>query len=94
MYKLLIHMDEEKILREGRYNLNEVLETVDKMAQKCILSKKEGVYFGEKENTHGFIMALLNTKWFMDNVAVWELYNIEKNSFEDIIATCRRKGAM
>lgn len=87
-------MDEEKILKEGRYDLNEVLETIDKMAQKCILSKNDGVYVGAKENTHGFIMGLLNIKWFMENVAVWELYNIEKNSFEDIIATCKRKGAI
>lgn len=92
MYKVYYKLDENKVNNEGIYSLSEMLNALDKMAQGCGLNKDDdGWYIGEVENSNAFIMALLNTKWFLNNVKEWFLWNLKKNVMEDALDTYNRK---
>lgn len=92
MYKIHCELNEDKINSEAIYSLSEMTQTLDKMAHACELKKDyDGWYIGEGENSNAFIMALLNTKWFLDNAKEWKLWNLKRNTMEDALDTYNRK---
>lgn len=86
VYKVYAKLDKDKVQREGKYSQENMIETLDNMALKCELIKDDdGWYVGKGENSNGFMMALLNTKWFLENCQEWLLGNVDKNIMEDAL---------
>ena len=104
MIKMQIIMDEEKILRENKYSLEKIYETLDRFfLDNLRLSKgDDGFYLGNGAKTDfanfGRAMWTFSKKaWFMENVATWLYFNSDDsddpNDFviEDFKEYCLRK---
>jgi hypothetical protein len=90
MIKMQIVMDEDKILREGKYSLCEIYETIDDyFVKKLKLVKAEDGFYissGIKSDFGNFGLAMwtLGKKdWFMDNVDTWLYFNSEDSDSSD-----------
>jgi len=73
MIKMRIKLDEEKIIREKKYSLNEIKNTLDKIfANAGGFLDDNGEYTNGTFESFGAILAVLkNSDWFMDNVIEW-----------------------
>lgn len=91
MLKMEIRMNDEKIKAENRYNLEKVYAIINQaFNQMGYFKKKSGentlVYYdnGEKRDYACFgklVIALKKQEWFMNNVAVWKLYeNVDESN--------------
>ena len=72
-------LDEEKILKEDKYDLNKMYEIIEEMANKCGLIKIDKNTYHCKGNEEdlarlgGFIVNhLVESDWFTLNVKEWE----------------------
>lgn len=86
-----IVLDEEKILKEGKYDLNDMYKTIDEMAENCKLIKKDKYTYyciGDKNDlAHlgNFIYGgLMEEIWFTKNVKEW-IWISEKEGNEELI---------
>ncbi|WP_297942279.1 hypothetical protein [uncultured Campylobacter sp.] len=81
-----IVLDEDKILREGKYNLAKVYQAIDRLARECNLVKKDKFTYLCKEDdeldfphlgkfTH---FGLMDQKWFMENLIEWTWLDSEE----------------
>jgi len=85
-------LDEEKILQEGKYNLEKIYEFIDALAKECDLVKlNKNTYLckGNKEDlarlgvfTHS---NLVKYEWFTLNLKKWNWLS-EKDGTIDLIA--------
>jgi len=82
MLKMQVIMDEEKIRREGKYDLKKVQSAIDDIfVNKCSLIKgADGFYIetGTSADLALFTTAigiLKRTQWFFNNVGTWLLYD-------------------
>jgi hypothetical protein len=105
--KMQIVMDDEKILSEGKYNLEKLLASLDDfMVAKLGLRKgDDGFYCGRgahSDYSHfGIAMTTLGKKtWFMDNVDTWLYYNSDDSDnpddfvIEDFKEFCQQRYQM
>jgi hypothetical protein len=90
MIKMQIVLDDEKIAREGKYNLEKLhLSLDDFLVSKLGFSKgPDGFYFGSgsrSDYSHfGVAMTTLGKKsWFMDNVDTWLYFNSDDSADPD-----------
>lgn len=110
MLKMMIRMDDDKITTEKKYHLDGIYSTINNTFLTVGLSHIEDgsgtlVYrdcgrardfslFGKIVNT------LKRQTWFMDNVAVWRLYDSDDSDSsenfneEDLLTHYREKQAM
>ena len=110
MLKMMIRMDDDKITTEKKYHLDGIYSTINNTFLTVGLSHIEDgsgalVYrdcgrardfslFGKIVNT------LKRQTWFMDNVAVWRLYDSDDSdrpedfNEEDLLTHYREKQAM
>ena len=78
MIKMLVVMDEEKILREDHWSLESMNETIKKIyADNGLKLGTDGYFVGnndEHDLANFFIVAnyLEDQEWFMENVKIWE----------------------
>lgn len=93
-----IILDEEKILREKKYNLAQMYEIIDEMALESGLVKINKHTYHCKGNEKDlaclgiFIQYnLMEAEWFVKNVAEW-IWISEREGDLDIIATERAKN--
>ena len=104
MIKMKIIMDEEKIIREKKYDLDKMLQSLDDfLVAKLGFAKTEnGFYLGKglrSDYSHfGIAMTTLGKKsWFMDNVDTWLYFNSEDSddpedfAIEDFKEFCLQK---
>lgn len=77
MMKMLIKFDEEKIEREGEYDLEKIEEFLNKeFSEMGIYKDEEGLYTNGNFVTFGsMIMALSKMDWFLDNATEWLWYD-------------------
>jgi virulence-associated protein VapD len=82
MIKMQILMDEKKILREKKYDINKIYAFLDEVfVSKCGLKKgTEGFYFetGTNDDLALFAKAiriLERQEWFLQNVDTWLLFD-------------------
>lgn len=71
-----IVMDEEKILRENIYSLEEIYKSIDELAEFSGMKKIDKYYYVSKNDTPSelgcFVWSNLEEReWFMDNVKEW-----------------------
>ena len=91
-------LDEEKILREDKYDLDKMYEIIEEMANKCGLIKiDKNTYHckGDREDlgrlgsfVHG---GLLECDWFTLNVKEWEWLSEKEGNTNLISANKARK---
>ncbi|MEG2814018.1 MAG: hypothetical protein RSA79_05390 [Oscillospiraceae bacterium] len=90
MLKVEIVMDEEKILAEGKYSLEDIYFTIDKAyAQKNLKKTDKGIYVGSGKDFCSFwniILGLKKQDWFMSNVKKWLWYNSDDSDDENDFA--------
>jgi len=104
MIKMQIIIDEKKVLREKKYSLAKIYETLDRffLENLCLKKGEDGFYLGSGAKTDfgnfGRAMWTLSKKsWFLDNVDTWLYFNSDDsddpNDFvvEDFKDYCLRK---
>ncbi|TLD80754.1 hypothetical protein LS70_008735 [Helicobacter sp. MIT 11-5569] len=86
-----IVLDEEKILREGKYNLEDMYKAIDEIAQDCKLIKKDKYTYhcmGDKNDLArlgNFVYGnLMEIAWFTKNIKEW-IWISEKEGNEELI---------
>lgn len=90
MIKQVIVLDEDKINREGKYDINKMWEAIDALfAEKELIKVEKGVYQSnpssmkdDEVNMGAIIVTLSEVDWFMNNVTVWQ--SLEENCVNDI----------
>ena len=100
MLKMLIELDENKLLTEKKYDLESIKQIIhDSCATRGIYMDNEGFYVGGTFGKFGgLILGLSKEEWFMENVSKWLWYNSDESNnpedfiIEDIQATIRGKG--
>lgn len=75
-YGIKIVMDEEKIIREGKYTLEEIYKNIDDLAEFSRMKKIDKFYYVSKNDTPSdlgcFVWSNLEEQdWFIDNVKEW-----------------------
>ena len=77
MMKMLIKFDEQKVEREGKYDLEKMNKVIDKEFLDMGVTKDEnGVYVnGDFESFGSMIFALKKLDWFVENVSEWLWYD-------------------
>ena len=75
-YGIKIVMDEEKILREGKYTLEEIYKNIDDLAEFSRMKKIDKYYYVSKNDSPTdlgcFVWSNLEEQdWFIDNVKEW-----------------------
>ena len=104
MIKMQVIMDEEKILRDKKYDLTKIYETLDRffIDNLGLIKGEDGFYLGSGAKTDfgnfGRAMWTFGKKaWFLDNVAVWLYFNSDDSDnpddfvIEDFKDYCLRK---
>ncbi len=80
MIKVKIVLDEEKILREKKYDIEKMWDAIDgAFLSKNIMIEEKGWYYGTNHphdySNFGLVcLALEKEFWFMDNVIEWKYY--------------------
>ena len=75
-YGIKIVMDEEKILREGKYTLEEIYKNIDDLAEFSRMKKIDKFYYVSKNDSPSdlgcFVWSNLEEQdWFIKNVKEW-----------------------
>ena len=84
-------LDEEKILREGKYDLEKIYETIEKIANKCGMIKIDKNTYHCKGNENDLAdlwifvsKGLVDSDWFSPNIRQWDWLS-EKEGNSDLI---------
>ena len=93
MMKMLIKLDEDKIVREKKYDINKINKYLASAFDKRGMSKdKDGWYINGNFTTCGSLIIKLSKKdWFMDNVTDWLWFDSSDSSTDDLKAHYSRK---
>ncbi|RBQ27623.1 hypothetical protein [Arcobacter sp. CECT 9188] len=88
-YGIKIVMDEEKILREGKYTLEEIYKNIDDLAKFSRMKKIDKYNYVSKNDTPSdlgcFAYSNLEEQdWFIDNVKEW-LWLDKEDGIDDIL---------
>ncbi len=88
MMKMFIELDENKILGEGKYDLNKINAYIDSAFVKRKMKKdNKNWYINGNFTTCGSLILTLSQKdWFIDNVKQWLWYDADDESLEDLKA--------
>ena len=89
-YGIKIVMDEEKIIREGKYTLEEIYKNIDDLAEFSRMKKIDKFYYVSKNDSPSdlgcFVWSNLEEQdWFIENVKVW-LWLDKDDGVHDIFA--------
>lgn len=110
MLKMVIRMNDDKIIMEKKYKLEAIYSTIDNAFMKMGLPRQAAetnrLIYCDNGNAKdygrfGRIVNMLKYQtWFMDNVAEWYMYESDDvdnpNDFaeEDLLAHYKRKHAL
>ncbi len=91
-----IVLDEEKIKKEGKYNLEKIYKNIDEMAEESGLIKKNKYTYickGDEKDLAALgifnFQNLVEEEWFTKNVKEW-IWLDKKEGNQDLIATCKK----
>ena len=93
MMKMLIELGENKILSEGKYDLNKINSYLSKAFEKRNMPKDSNNWHinGDFTNCGSLILTLSQKDWFMDNVKQWLWYDEDDESTEDLKAHYKKE---
>lgn len=87
MMKMKVVMDEKRILKEDKYNLEKINVYLDKLFQKRGMKKDGDWYINGDFTSCGAIVINLSSKgWFLNNVEEWLWYDEDDENTEDLKA--------
>ena len=92
MMKMEIAFDEEKVRREGKWDIEKMYGFVDKFFAEHRMSKAgKGMYNGTNDKDEFALMGIAigrfrKTEWFTENVKVWNWYY--SHSYDREIMCC------
>ena len=102
MFGTRFELDEEKILREGKYDLEAMYARIEEVATtraKMTKVSKNHYEFRGKENAQAYLGILVfnflkHCEWFAKNVKTWEWLgdSNDENYVGDMIAFFRERG--
>lgn len=90
-------LDEEKILREKKYDLDAIYEIIDRVAKRAELTKKSKNHFvfdGENAPAHVGIFVfnhMSKYEWFTKNLKSWEWLDDDEGN-DDIMAMFKEEN--
>jgi hypothetical protein len=92
IYMMEIAFNEEKILEDGIYNLNDMHERLDKLFQSLQMNKQgKGIYIGGDFAKHGAaVWRLTDSICFMTYVKKWIM--VQDSKAEDLVAHYKEEG--
>ncbi len=95
MMKMLIKLDEDKIAREKKYDINKINAYLASAFDKRGMTKDKDDWYinGNFTNCGSLIISLSEKDWFMDNVTEWLWYDTSDSSTDDLKAHYSRKRA-
>ena len=93
MMKMLIELDENKILNEGKYNLDKIKSYLANAFAKRNMSKDSANWYvnGNFTSCGSLILILSQKDWFINNVRQWLWYDEDDESTEDLKAHYQRE---
>lgn len=93
MMKMLITLNESKIISEGKYDINKIQDYLAKsFAKRGMIKDKDNWYINGNFTTCGSLIITLSKKeWFMDNIIEWLWYDSSDSSIEDLKMHYSRK---
>ena len=88
-YGIKIVMNEDKIIKEGKYTLEEIYKNIDDLAEFSRMKKIDKYYYVSKNDTPSdlgcFAYSNLEEQdWFIDNVKEW-LWLDKEEGIDDIL---------
>jgi hypothetical protein len=88
MMKMLIIFDEDKIAREGKYNIDKINDYLATSFAKRGMAKDRNNWFinGNFKTCGSLIIKLSHADWFIDNIQEWLWYDSDDSSTEDLKA--------
>ena len=88
MMKMLIELDENKILQDGKYSLSKMNSYISNAFEERNMIKESGKWYtnGTFASCGSLALILSSKEWFMDNVQKWLWYDDEDGSIEDLKA--------
>ncbi len=93
-----IVMDEDKIRKEGKYELDKLYQNIDKMAEHAGLIKKNKYTYicqGNEKDLAALgifnFMNLVEEEWFTKNVKEWTWID-RKEGDTDLIESCKKSN--
>ena len=91
-----IVMDEDKIKKEGKYDLDKLYQNIDELAEHAGLIKKNKYTYicqGNEKDLAALgifnFMNLVEEEWFTKNVKEW-IWIDRKEGDTDLISTCKQ----
>lgn len=88
MMKMLIELDENKILQDGKYSLSKMNSYISNAFEERNMIKESGKWYtnGTFASCGSLALILSSKDWFMDNVQKWLWYDDEDCGIEDLKA--------
>ncbi len=88
MMKMKITLDEDKISKEGKYDINKINVYLAKAFSQRGMSKDTEDWYinGDFTKCGSLIIKLSKTSWFIDNIKEWLWYDTDDSSVEDLKA--------
>jgi len=73
IYKMLLEFDEDKVLKEGKYDLDKMKAFVNEICEnRGVQRDEEGMYVSRKYETIAAVTTILrHTDWCLDNASKW-----------------------
>jgi len=95
-YGIKIVMNEEKILKEDKYDLDKIYQAIDEIAEFAKMRKVDKYYYISINDTPSALGCFVFTnleeqEWFMDNVKEWTWYD-KDDGVHDIIKFIEEKN--
>ena len=110
MLKMMIRMNDDKIIKEKKYHLDGIYSTINNtfltMGFPRVEDGSDALVYRDCGRARDFSLfgKIVNTlkkqTWFMDNVAVWRLYDSDDSDSpedfneEDLLTQYRKKQVM
>lgn len=104
MFKCLIVLDEEKVINEGFYDVNELKETLKNICISEKLYEEKPNYYVQDSTRSGIgtrmlLLGKLEKSNILQNLKEWKDYDNEESedgSFyeTDMIALCKKEGVL
>ena len=88
MMRMLVELDENKIVNDGKYSLSKINSYLSNaFAKRNMIKNADNWYINGNFTSCGSLALTLSRKdWFMNNVKQWLWYDEEDGSTEDLKA--------
>lgn len=87
-----IVVDEDKIIKEKRYDLNKIYKTLDDTAYNFYFTKQDKFTYIAKDDEEALsnmgrfcFDTLMNSKWFIENVKEWLFLDSEEGNSDMMV---------